>query len=475
MHSIKIATCNLHSHQTESGITAIVQSTYLRQFMMTVPSSSAGGLGSAPNSTLHTTSSSSSSDMWLEVGTFKLGSVYIDSIKAPCHNEIHIIQDAFLHKHDERAKNLWFIWLPETCAVPPNLIGKCGCRGACNFFGSSSSRATRNVIWSDDQERRSCGSRYSSQSKANAEDPGYGQSLLNKGQMLFDVVVPTYTSSLLLSPKCEDSKFMFTRGYMNQCTPSASRDISEQSLASISRSNCTVASSGTQTDAMQPQPVGSSDTVVSTSHSNVFLQLSQEDSAAAAAFSSPVLSYPSPPSVQRTLSHPESRLIDSEKKILASPTLQVTCSNSIASFCPEKGALMDMSKRTSFHSSGHLRFHCHASSVTSSRRPSSDSPTKDTRIPISKPRSSPPNGQSGQEGIGTLNRVFHRATSLGSESVFSVDDYYPAEDNVQVSTPDHRKTILDVSSLEQHTASSNQSLLQTVIEIPPEQRPGIYV
>lgn len=90
----------------------------------------------------------------------------------------HALQQRFLRMHDEKLKKLWLLW-PESAKS----IGKCGCIGGCMFFGSN-----RN------------GPKFFKPSKKDLEegfnvaafrvnepgkDPGYGQSILHEGMLVF--------------------------------------------------------------------------------------------------------------------------------------------------------------------------------------------------------------------------------------------------------------------------------------------------
>ncbi|GAB6024106.1 hypothetical protein CHUAL_008817 [Chamberlinius hualienensis] len=116
---VKLTFCNLHGHQTESGLTALINSLKLKQYVL----NSAG--------------QESCNEIWLEVGSLILEKVYLDSIRAQSQSLIHERQNAFLCLHDGRSKRLWFLWPSEISQLPIDLIGKCGCRGACAFFSTS--------------------------------------------------------------------------------------------------------------------------------------------------------------------------------------------------------------------------------------------------------------------------------------------------------------------------------------------------
>lgn len=116
----------------------------------------------------------------MEVGAANFGPVIIESAISSDIKEqnMHQEQQKFLKRHDDKLKKLWFLW-PELNKT----TAKCGCTGGCAFFG-----ANRN------------GTRFFKPSKSDVEegvnvaafrvnepgkDPGYGQSILHEGQLLF--------------------------------------------------------------------------------------------------------------------------------------------------------------------------------------------------------------------------------------------------------------------------------------------------
>ncbi|XP_011301889.1 uncharacterized protein KIAA1109 isoform X7 [Fopius arisanus] len=137
---IRISTCNLHGHQVKSGVTGLMPTVLIRQFVY-------GGGHFANNSNTNTTGSARShtntssrmsgdgADVWLEVGSVSLGPVIIEaaiSLPTPEHN-LHLVQNKYLKTHDEKTKRLWFLW-PQESGVKP---AKCGCIGGCAFFGGN--------------------------------------------------------------------------------------------------------------------------------------------------------------------------------------------------------------------------------------------------------------------------------------------------------------------------------------------------
>lgn len=120
-------------------------------------------------------------NVWLEVGAVNFGPLIIESAISSDIKEqnLHNHQQKYLKLHDERFKKLWFLW-PE---LNKGHHGKCGCTGGCAFFGANSN-----------------GSRFFKPSRTDLEDgmnvaafrinepgkdPGYGQSILHEGMLIF--------------------------------------------------------------------------------------------------------------------------------------------------------------------------------------------------------------------------------------------------------------------------------------------------
>jgi len=191
LYPIRLATCNLHSRQTHSGLSVLIPNVQIRQYLATASSSSrgvpilddsasftgrtrseaAGKISSSTNSTWNRTSNTRDTSVeelylhhphhkpgrsssptttssagvhepirnqqhleWLEVGILELGPVYLDIGSSTDHSRIDlpVLQSAFLKLHDIRTKRLWFLWSDLLLLDGPKC---CGCRGGCAFFG----------------------------------------------------------------------------------------------------------------------------------------------------------------------------------------------------------------------------------------------------------------------------------------------------------------------------------------------------
>ncbi|CAH1991192.1 unnamed protein product [Acanthoscelides obtectus] len=168
MSPVRLASCNLHGKQVNSGLSCIIYSMSLRQLVW------------HPHKYNHSKPNSDTSDVWLEVGAVNLGPLIIESAVSLDQKDqnMYALQQKFLKMHDEKLKKLWFLW-PELNKT----IGKCGCTGGCMFFGTNKN-----------------GMRFFKPSKKDFEeglniaafrinppgqDPGYGQSILHEGMLLF--------------------------------------------------------------------------------------------------------------------------------------------------------------------------------------------------------------------------------------------------------------------------------------------------
>ncbi|XP_046402633.1 transmembrane protein KIAA1109 isoform X3 [Ischnura elegans] len=218
---IRIATCNLHSRNVKSGVTGMIPMIQVRQFISTGGGFSGGGGGSGSaggnNSStglgaqgpakgpphLNRTNSDcgqpstplSNSDMWLEVGIVTLGPLIVEAATSPpqLHEASYQAQQKYLRMHDEKMKKLWFLWDGKVGGSGSRFGSKpkkCGCTGGCAFFGMN-----RNG------PRFFTPSRHDVQEGINIaafrihgpnKDPGFGQSILHEGQLVFHT--PPYGS-----------------------------------------------------------------------------------------------------------------------------------------------------------------------------------------------------------------------------------------------------------------------------------------
>ena len=165
-----MSTCNLHGRNNKSGITALLDKINLKQYILSVPVNQ---------------EYNSQSDVWLEAGGVSLGPINVDAAMALPNPEFHDIQDNFLKYHDKKTHRLWFLWSPEITDRARSVISTCGCIGGCTFFGNN-----RNGLPffkpSDADFVESLSTAVFCILKDGA-DLGFGQSLLQRDQLMFDV------------------------------------------------------------------------------------------------------------------------------------------------------------------------------------------------------------------------------------------------------------------------------------------------
>lgn len=123
------------------------------------------------------------------------------------NQDFHSLQNDFLLTHDCASMRLWYLWPEATLKVPSVVVGKCGCLGGCTFFGNNKNgvgffhpkkhhEATPNAVCKVTPE---------------GNDPGFGQSLLHKNKLVFDIGSTAGWGT-------PNKEFSFTRGYMSNLT-----------------------------------------------------------------------------------------------------------------------------------------------------------------------------------------------------------------------------------------------------------------
>lgn len=257
IHPIRLATCNLHSRQTHTGVSLLIPNINLRQYLATtrgptIESSFTvlNAVKSGPvkisssNSTWNRTqpscqSRSSVDDFyfgadkalhqgspttshrieeeaagagftcqeWLEVGVIELGPIYVDvaSSMDHCRVDLPSLQGAFLRCHDAKTHRLWFVW-----EAPPDPLEagfssdsvlypvKCGCRGGCAFFGRNFHGP--NFFYRPEE----ASTQHEHPALANPQlrcgtDPGFAQSILQDDLCLIDYFEPVELEAALLT------------------------------------------------------------------------------------------------------------------------------------------------------------------------------------------------------------------------------------------------------------------------------------
>ena len=120
--------------------------------------------------------------------------------------DFHNIQDEFLKLHDYKTNRLWFLWPGDGVKVSTSVMGKCGCLGGCVFFGNN----RNGISFFHPKKFRDVTPTAVCKVSPDGMDPGFGQSLLHKNKLIFDI-----GDSGWLSPTRD---FAFTRGYMSSVT-----------------------------------------------------------------------------------------------------------------------------------------------------------------------------------------------------------------------------------------------------------------
>ncbi|XP_013788681.2 uncharacterized protein KIAA1109-like [Limulus polyphemus] len=208
---IRLATCNLHGGLTSSGLSALIQHICVRQYAL-ISSLSGGSSSSSAASqsqTLHP-------DIWLEVGAVSLGPVFLDSIMSSSPEYMSCVQDTFLKIHDQKLKHLWFLWPPKEVVAPQSVEGKCGCVGGCAFFGKN----RNGQIFFQTHKAHMDGSDtvFARFHILTNDDYGFGQSLLNKEEFVFDISDTSSGETSRSSPEPSDKCCMFFSGFRSQTT-----------------------------------------------------------------------------------------------------------------------------------------------------------------------------------------------------------------------------------------------------------------
>jgi hypothetical protein len=165
---LRFSTCNLHGLQTKQGITALVNSVLIQQYV-----NSNFPLSRADLEPLH------HSDIWIESGCVRFGPVYIEGSQSGHTSCLHQSQHEFLVKHDRKTLRCWFLWPKSFVSkrvASSEAIGKCGCVGGCCFFGSNANGVGFFKPSRADIERRSNVAIPTLNEKTS--NPGYGQSIL---------------------------------------------------------------------------------------------------------------------------------------------------------------------------------------------------------------------------------------------------------------------------------------------------------
>lgn len=228
IYPIRMATCNLHGLQTSSGLSTLISHIYLHQYSKissNLVCSSAYSIASHGQNV-----QTNQSDIWLEVGSFTLGPIYIDAANSQLQKDKARQQEKFLQIHDFRTKRLWFLWSSEQLnnSTVSSAVGKCGCVGGCAFFGSNKNGI--HFFHIQELQEDKGWNNLAKYHIFNDDNLGFGESLLHKGEYVFDI--PKYSShdDITINRTHSEESFVFTEGYMGHTSPKTPEIIQRNSL-----------------------------------------------------------------------------------------------------------------------------------------------------------------------------------------------------------------------------------------------------
>lgn len=230
IYPLRISTCNLHGGDTTSGLTMLLQHVRFKQYAKissNLVCSSVYSLVSHGQSSQQT----SATEMWLEVGGFSLGPIYIDAATSQLKRDAGILQEKFLKVHDKK-KRLWFLWGSDT-PTGHALEGKCGCVGGCTFFGNNKNGMSFFVM-SNYMDEAFVTAKYHISSDSSL---GFGESILHKGHFVFEIPETVNVFYPGYSPTQSENSFNVTdvshqhSAHKTQDSTSKSSDVAAQLIS----------------------------------------------------------------------------------------------------------------------------------------------------------------------------------------------------------------------------------------------------
>ncbi|XP_054723573.1 bridge-like lipid transfer protein family member 1, partial [Uloborus diversus] len=182
IYPLRLATCNLHGGDIVSGLSILLQHIQFKQYAKISSNLVCSSAYSIVNHGQNL--QQSSTEVWLEVGGFSFGPVHVDAASSLMNKDEGLQQEKFLKTHDAKKKKLWFLWpsnvLPESHLV----CGKCGCVGGCTFFGSNRNGVHFFAVTNHFEDIGPVSAKCHISSENYV---GYGESILHKGQFVFDI------------------------------------------------------------------------------------------------------------------------------------------------------------------------------------------------------------------------------------------------------------------------------------------------
>lgn len=239
---IKFSTCNLHSCHSNNGITLLINSVFIKHFVIVDSNQMTTSQLSASGHRMGSTTSFKDSvkEQQFSLGDAKntkcyealnieFGPVFVDTAELLSIVESYTIsQKKFLSIHDAKVKKLWFLWNDK---FPSNtssyLAGKCGCVGGCAFFGNNLngrnffSLNSRDAVDGKIYEQRS--EETMTEKFEKGYDFMYGESLLNPGEPILGLKLNSINEESeenlnALGSPITDSKFNLPKADQKETT-----------------------------------------------------------------------------------------------------------------------------------------------------------------------------------------------------------------------------------------------------------------
>lgn len=197
---IKFSTCNLHSCHSNNGITLLINSVFIKHFVIVDSNMTTSSLSASRHRLGSTTSFKESVKEFSLAGetakntkcyealNIEFGPVFVDTAELLSIVESYTIsQKKFLSIHDAKVKKLWFLWNDKFSSNTSSyLAGKCGCVGGCAFFGNNLNGRNFFSLNSRDAVDGKIYKQRSEETMNEKFEKGYdfmyGESLLNPGE-----------------------------------------------------------------------------------------------------------------------------------------------------------------------------------------------------------------------------------------------------------------------------------------------------
>lgn len=122
-----MASCNLHTESTKTGVSVLVHKIDISQYVLLL----------AGNKIKNQVGQEEA--CWLEAASLHAGPIISDICLEEDTSLNPTDQKEFLEKHDKKTRRLWFLWQRGKKRASRSIVneGRCGCVGGCNFFGKN--------------------------------------------------------------------------------------------------------------------------------------------------------------------------------------------------------------------------------------------------------------------------------------------------------------------------------------------------